>query len=402
MADVRHRLRGTLLSSLDLEGLDDGRLRRDLEGLLRGHVGTHGSVTESLGLHDTLHVGGPTELTGTDCSGGIDDLVRDNDFLDLVAKDLLEDLAESLKLLLLLLTVLLLLLGLLEVKVLGDVDELLAVVLLELSEGVLVDRVDKEENFKVLGLESIEEGGLGDGLEGFTSDVVHVLLVLGHASDVVLEGGDLVARLGGVEAEKLGKLGTVLRVLVDTELNVLGESSVELVELLTVLGDLVEHLEGLLDDVLADDLHDLVLLKGFTGQVEREILGVDDTLDEAEPLRDQVGSIVGDEDTANVELDVVLGTLGLEQIERGTLGNEEDSLELELTLNGEVLDGEVVFPVIGERLVERGVLLGSDIGGVPSPDGLGLVELFLLLLDLLNLLGLLLFLLIIIVNLATN
>jgi len=51
---------------------------------------------------------------------------------------------------------------------------------------------------------------------------------------------------------------------VNTELDVLGEGSVELVELLLVLGDLGEQLKGLLDNVLLDDLHDLVLLEGFT------------------------------------------------------------------------------------------------------------------------------------------
>ena len=71
------------------------------------------------------------------------------------------------------------------------------------------------------------------------------------------------------------------------------------------------------------------------------------------------------------------------------LGDEEDSLELELTLNGEVLDGEVILPVVGQALVERSVLVGGDVGGVTRPDGLGLVELLvlhLLLLDLLRLL----------------
>ena len=75
------------------------------------------------------------------------------------------------------------------------------------------------------------------------------------------------------------------------------------------------------------------------------------------------------------------------------LGDEEDSLELELTLNGEVFDGKVVLPVIRQALIESSILLGSDIGGVTSPDGLRLVELLvldLLLLNLLRLLGLLL------------
>ena len=71
------------------------------------------------------------------------------------------------------------------------------------------------------------------------------------------------------------------------------------------------------------------------------------------------------------------------------LGDEEDSLELKLTLNGEVLNSQVVFPVIRQALVERSVLLRLDVVGVSGPDGLRLIELFvldLLLLDLLLLL----------------
>jgi hypothetical protein len=186
--------------------------------------------------------------------------------------------------------------------------------------------------------------------------------------------------------------------------------------LLLVLGDVGEHLHGLLDEVLADDLENLVLLEGLTRDVEGKVLRVDDSLDKVEVLGDEVLAVVHDEDAANVELDVVALLLGLEEIEGGTvrvdekksarksreraprtqnspLGDEEDSLELELSLNREVLDGKVILPVVGERLVEGAVLLAGDVGGVASPERLGLVELDLLgdaLLDLLGLLGLLL------------
>ncbi|KAI6770984.1 hypothetical protein HG531_009839 [Fusarium graminearum] len=389
----------TVVLNLLLELLDDGRLGRDLESLLGGHVAGHGGVTEGLGLHDTLHVSGPTELTSSDSARGGAELVRDNNLLDLVAENVLERLGKLLVLLLLLLTGLLLLIGLLELEVLGDVDKLLALKLLELSHGVLVNGVNEEQNLKALLAESVKEGRLGDSVDGLASDVVHVVLMLGHASDVVGEGGKLITRLGGVESEELGKDGSVLRVLVDTKLEVLGEGAVELVELLLVLGDLLEELKRLLDDVLLDDLHDLVLLESLTRQVEREILRVDNTLDEAEPLRDEVGGVVSDEDTADVELDVVLGLLGLEEIKGSALGNEEDGTELELTLDGEVLDSKVVLPVVGERLVEGSILLLGDVLGVASPDGLLLVELLLLDLGLLDLLGLGLLLLLIVIDL---
>jgi hypothetical protein len=403
--ELDDRLDGTVILAvrlnLLLELLDDGGLGGDLEGLLGRHVAAHGGVTEGLGLHDTLHVGGPTELAGTDGARSKAELVADNNLLDLLAENVLERLGKSLVLLLLLLASLLLLLGLLELEVLGDVDKLLALELLELSHGVLINGVDEEENLKALLLKGVKEGRLGDSLDGLASDVVHVVLVLRHASDVVLERSELVARLGGVEAEELGQDLAVLGILVDTELEVLGEGAVELVELLLVLGDLLEELKRLLDDVLLDDLHDLVLLESLARQVEGKVLRVDNTLDEAEPLGNEVGGVVSDENTADVKLDVVLGLLGLEEVEGSALGDEEDGAELKLTLNGEVLDSEVVLPVVAEGLVEGSILLLGDVLRVASPDGLLLVELLLLNGSLLDLLGLrlLLLVLLLIVNL---
>jgi len=217
--------------NLGLELFDDSIVRVDLEGLLRLHVGRHGRVTESLSLHDSLHVGGPTELTGDeDARGGID-TVGDGNLLDLLSEDVLHGSGEVLELLRLLLAGSLLLIGLLKFEsVLGDANELLVLELLELSSGVLVDGVDHEENFEVLLLEDLEERRVANLGEGFASDVVDVLLLFGHAGDVVLERSHLFSRLGRVESEELGELGTVLGVLVDTELEVLAESLVELGE----------------------------------------------------------------------------------------------------------------------------------------------------------------------------
>ena len=332
-----------------LQFLDNSVLGRDFESLLGSHVGAHGSITESLGLHDTLHVGRPAELTGTDSAGGSNELVGDDDLLDGVAEDVLKGLGETLELLLFGLALLLLFFGLLKLEVLGDINKLLAVELLELGHGILVNGVNQEQDLKVLLLEGVKERRPLDSPERLAGDVVDLLLVLLHAGDVVGEGGGLITRLGGVEAEELGEGLAVLGVLVDTELDVLAEGAVELVELLTVFGDFVEELEGLLDDVLLDDLHDLVLLKSLTGQVEREILRVDNTLDEAEPFGDDVGGVISDEDTADVELDVVLGLLGLEEIERSALGDEQESTELKLTLNGKVLNSKVILPVTATR-----------------------------------------------------
>jgi len=102
---------------------------------------------------------------------------------------------------------------------------------------------------------------------------------------------------------------------VDAELEVLAKGLVELLEVVLVLGDLAEKLHALLHEVLADDLENLVLLQSLTGDVEGQVLGVDDTLDEVEILGDQILAVIHDEDTPDVELDVVALLLAFEEVE---------------------------------------------------------------------------------------
>lgn len=104
----------------------------------------------------------------------------------------------------------------------------------------------------------------------------------------------------------------------DTELDVLAEGLVELAEVVLVLSNFSDEVEGLLDNVFADNLEDLVLLESLTRDVEREVFRVDNTLDEVEIFRDKVLAIVHNEDTADVELDVIALLLGFEEIERST------------------------------------------------------------------------------------
>ncbi len=104
----------------------------------------------------------------------------------------------------------------------------------------------------------------------------------------------------------------------NTELDVLAERFVKLGEVILVFSNLAEEVHGLLDQVLANDLEDLVLLKGLTGDVEREILGVDDSFHEVKVLGNEVFAVVHDEDTANIELDVVALLLGFKEIEGST------------------------------------------------------------------------------------
>merc|ERR1712144_202283 len=100
----------------------------------------------------------------------------------------------------------------------------------------------------------------------------------------------------------------------DAELQVLPELLIELLVVVPLLRDLGHHLDALLHQVLLDHAEDLVLLQGLARDVERQVLRVDDTLHEAEPLRDQLVAVIHDEDAADVELDVVALLLALEEV----------------------------------------------------------------------------------------
>lgn len=132
---------------------------------------------------------------------------------------------------------------------------------------------------------------------------------------LTLERNLFLGRLAREEAQVLGKLGAVVRVLVDAELEVLAKVLVELLEIVLVLGDLTEKFHALLHEVLANDFENLVLLQGLTGDVEGQVLGVHDTLDEVEILGDQVLAVIHNEDTSDVELDVVALLLAFEEVE---------------------------------------------------------------------------------------
>ena len=121
-----------------------------------------------------------------------------------------------------------------------------------------------------------------------------------------------------METEIFREFAAVLCILMDTELNVLAKGLPELVIIVFVLSDLTNKVECLLDKILANDLQNLILLKSLTGNVEWKILRINDTLDKVKVLGDELLAVVHDEDTADIELDVVTLLLLLEEIERST------------------------------------------------------------------------------------
>lgn len=72
----------------------------------------------------------------------------------------------------------------------------------------------------------------------------------------------------------------------DTQLKVFSELFLELLEIVSVFGDISEHFQNLFDDVFLNNLQDFVVLQELSGDVQWQVFGVDDSLDERQPFRD--------------------------------------------------------------------------------------------------------------------
>ena len=116
-------------------------------------------------------------------------------------------------------------------------------------------------------------------------------------------------------------------VLVDAELDVLGKLFVELLVGVLVFGQLIKKLHALFDEIFPNDFQNFILLEHLTGDVQREVLGVDDAPDEVQVLGDQLFAVVHDEDTTYVKFNVILLLFVFEQIKRGSFGNEKEGTE---------------------------------------------------------------------------
>jgi len=138
--------------------------------------------------------------------------------------------------------------------------------------AVFIDRVNHVQHLVALLLELLQKGrGLYTSLR-FTGDVVDTRLLVVHATDIVLETGHAITRLGRVVPKELGKLSAVGRVLVNPKLDILAEGLIKLSVRILILCQLIEHLNALLHQVLLDDAKDLILLQSLTRDVEGKIL----------------------------------------------------------------------------------------------------------------------------------
>jgi len=104
------------------------------------------------------------------------------------------------------------------------------------------------------------------------------------------------------------------------------------------------------------DLRDMaVLLQPLAGDVEGQVGGVYNTFEEAQVPGDQVGAVFHDHHALGIELQAILRHV-IVQIERRPCRNEHEALELKAALGFESHGLQWCFPVVGDVLVELGVL----------------------------------------------
>merc|ERR1719410_1932583 len=205
-------------------------------------------------LKDSFHISGPTVLTGDNTAWRFDQSVTDGDFFDFGVQDFFHGLAQWLEFGFFLFEGFLLFLVFGEFEAFfGDANQVFTVVLFQLLSAVLVDWLGHVKNFESSFGKSFNKSGVFDGVLGFTSDVVDIVLVVLHSGNVVFQRGGLF-RIGGVVSEEFSQLLPLVGVFVDTEFDVLTELFVEFIKGFLIFRNLVEKLDSLLDQVLSDNL----------------------------------------------------------------------------------------------------------------------------------------------------
>ena len=208
--------------------------------------------------------------------------------------------------------------------------------------------------------------------------VVDRLLAFLHPRHVISERGQPVDA-GRAEAQQRRDLAAAVVVLVDALLEDGAEILPEGRVILVVLGAGREFGQHLAGHGPPDAAEDGRRLQHLARHVERQVLRVDDTLDEAQPGRQQVG-VVGDEHAPHVQPHLAVA-LALDRVERLRTRDEEQRRELACALRAPVqrrprlveeeaelaVEGRVGLLVdLGLRLApQRGALVAGDVLAVP-------------------------------------
>ncbi len=120
-------------------------------------------------------------------------------------------------------------------------------------------------------------------------------------------------------------------------------------------------------------LDDRVFLQDFAGHVQRQVVGVDHTFDEAQVQRQERFGLFHDEHALHVQLQAAR-RFALVQVERCTGRDVQQRVVFELAFDLVVAPSQRVFEVMADVLVELLVFLVLDLGTRTGPQGAGTVD----------------------------
>ena len=96
--------------------------------------------------------------------------------------------------------------------------------------------------------------------------------------NVVSQAAGLISGSGSEESQEAGQLLTVGCVLVDAQFQILAKLLVEFLVGIFVLMQFIKKFHAFFNEIFADDFQNLVLLKGFTRNVQWQIFRVNNSL----------------------------------------------------------------------------------------------------------------------------
>ncbi|CRR47581.1 hypothetical protein PAERUG_E15_London_28_01_14_09335 [Pseudomonas aeruginosa] len=205
----------------------------------------------------------------------------------------------------------------------GDVDEALAVEIGQVAHQPLVDAVGQQQHFHTLLAEHFQVRAVAYLAVALAGEVVDLVLAFGHAADVIGQRHALriAVAAGGGEAQQAGHLLAVVVVLGRALLQHLAELLPERGVLLGLVGgQLLQHVQRTLGQRRFHRIDDRAGLQDLARHVQRQVVGIDHALDEAQVQRQELLGLVHHEHALHVQFQA-LGRIAVVQVERRAAGH---------------------------------------------------------------------------------
>ena len=249
----------------------------------------------------------------------------------------------------------------------------------ELSQIVhhpLIDAVGKQQNFDAFLTQQFQVRAALRCRIAVCSDVVDFLLPFFHAGNVVFQRHGLRRRIG-ISRSKTQQFGDRFlvseifrRTFFQYQAKLLPEG---LVFVRVVFRQFFQHLQHTLGQRIAQVTRYRAVLEDFTGNVQRQIAGVNQTTHEAQIVRHELFCVVHDEHTLDVQFQAVF-MITVPHIPRSLGRDVQQAGVLLLTFNAVVAPGQRIIKVVGDVFVELFVLFIGDFRLVTSPQRLRFVD----------------------------